>query len=116
MLYNLFGDKVLNLKFIPQEIYDMQSDFYPTVMKSYGVPLDTRGTLTKVDWEIWAAAMAKPSTRDMIISRVAKWLNYTGQGRGFPDLYDTIGGGWARGILFNCRPVVGGVFALLALK
>ncbi|TQS32185.1 hypothetical protein Golomagni_07508 [Golovinomyces magnicellulatus] len=116
LLYNLYGDKVLNLKFIPQEIYDIQSDFYPTVMKPYGVPLDTRGTLTKSDWSIWAAAMAKPETRDMIISRVAKWLNFTSQGRGLPDLYDTVSGSWGRNILFNCRPVVGGHFALLALK
>lgn len=115
ILYNIYGDKILNLKFIPQEIYDMQSDFYPTIAREYGVPLDTRGTLTKADWEIWAASMAKPDTRDMIISKIAKWLGSTKQGRPLPDLYDTIDGGWARNIFFTGRPVVGGYFALLAL-
>ena len=30
--YNLFGDILLGLDFIPQEVYQMQEDFYHTVM------------------------------------------------------------------------------------
>jgi len=47
LLYNLYGDKVLNLKLVPQAVYDMQSAFYPTVAGKYGVPLDTRHNYTK---------------------------------------------------------------------
>lgn len=47
ILYNLYGDKVLNLGLVPQSVYDMQSAFYPTVNNQYGVPLDTRHTYTK---------------------------------------------------------------------
>jgi hypothetical protein len=47
LLYNLYGDKVLNLGLVPQSVYDMQSAFYPTVNNKYGVPLDTRHTYTK---------------------------------------------------------------------
>ena len=47
LLYNLFGDKELGLDLVPQSVYDMQSNFYPTVFNEYGVPLDTRHTYTK---------------------------------------------------------------------
>ncbi|ODA80748.1 hypothetical protein RJ55_03707 [Drechmeria coniospora] len=116
LLYNIYADKVLDLGFIPQSIYDMQSDYYLTVAKEFGVILDTRGTLTKLDWEMFAAAVAKPQTRDMFISKIAKWINRTTTWRAYSDLYDTIDGGYPRGIQFTARPVVGGVFSLLALK
>ncbi|GJN78449.1 glutaminase GtaA [Purpureocillium lilacinum] len=116
LLYNVYSDKVLNLNFIPQEIYDMQSDFYPTIENEYGVILDTRGTLTKLDWEMWAAAVAKPETRYMFISKIASWINRTTTWRAYTDLYDTKDGGYPRGIEFTARPVQGGVFSILALK
>ena len=47
LLYNLYGDKELGLGLVPQSVYDMQSNFYPTVMEEYGVPLDTRHDYTK---------------------------------------------------------------------
>ncbi|KAI8932119.1 hypothetical protein NX059_011004 [Plenodomus lindquistii] len=42
LLYNLYNDRLLNLSLVSQEIYDMQDRFYPTVLETYGVPLDTR--------------------------------------------------------------------------
>ncbi|KAH6604549.1 glutaminase a [Trichoderma cornu-damae] len=103
------------LDFIPQSVYDMQSDFYQTKANKYGVVLDTRGTLTKTDWEMFAAAVAKPDTKAMFISLIAKWINETSTWRAFTDLYDTNTGGYP-GNQFTARPVVGGVFSLLALK
>ena len=50
LLYNLFGDKELGLNLVPQSVYDMQSDFYPTVINEYGVPLDTRHAYTKGEY------------------------------------------------------------------
>jgi hypothetical protein len=47
LLYNLFADAQLGLDLVPQSVYQMQSDFYPTVENKYGVPLDTRHTYTK---------------------------------------------------------------------
>jgi hypothetical protein len=47
LLYNLFADAQLGLNLVPQSVYQMQSDFYPTIANTYGVPLDTRHTLTK---------------------------------------------------------------------
>jgi hypothetical protein len=109
LLYNLYADRLLGLNFVPQSIYDMQSNFYPTVAEKYGVPLDTRNLATKctshppnlfnianaliADWEMWCAAIASPSTRSMFISKLANWINTTPTNRAFTDLYDTQTGG-----------------------
>ncbi|KAK5661687.1 hypothetical protein OQA88_9787 [Cercophora sp. LCS_1] len=116
-LYNIYADKLLNLNFIPQSIYDMQSDFYPTIATDYGIPLDTRHNWAKSDWEMFAAAVASNSTRDMIIRKLAYWVGETPSNRAMTDLYDTLTGDFPRpGPTFVARPVQGGMFALLALK
>ncbi|PHH67709.1 hypothetical protein CDD80_590 [Ophiocordyceps camponoti-rufipedis] len=117
LLYNIYSDKVLNLNFVPQSVYDMQSDFYLSVQKRFGVILDTRGTLTKLDWEMFSAAVAKEPTRNMFINKIADWINQTPTWRAFTDLYDTGSGGYpSAGLQFTARPVQGGVFSLLALR
>ena len=121
LLYNIFPDKLLDLGIVPQYIYDMQSEWYPTVSQIFGVPLDNRHSYTKSDWEMWTAATCAPSTRRLFVDAIAYWLNYTTTDRPFTDLYDTIdGGGYPNDdtgdpILFLARPVQGGQFALLAL-
>jgi hypothetical protein len=47
LLYNLWCDLELGLGLVPQEVYDMQSEFYLTQEMQYGVPLDTRHSYTK---------------------------------------------------------------------
>lgn len=47
LLYNLYADRELGLGLVPQSVYDMQSNFYPTQFGKYGVPLDTRHSYTK---------------------------------------------------------------------
>lgn len=115
LLYNIYPDKLLNLDLLPQSLYDMQSDYYMAIQKQYGVILDTRNVWTKVDWEMFAAAVAKPDTQQMFISKIANWINTTPSWRAFTDLYDVNSGGYPGGIQFTARPVVGGVFSLLAL-
>ncbi|KAG6035475.1 hypothetical protein E4U41_006078 [Claviceps citrina] len=115
LLYNIYPDRVLGLDFIPQDVYDMQSDFYLASQKRYGVILDTRNVWTKVDWELFAAAVAKPETRRMFIAKVARWINETPTWRALTDLYDVNTGGYPGGLQFTARPVMGGLFSLLAL-
>lgn len=116
LLYNLYNDRLLDLKLVPQEVYDIQSNFYPTIKEKYGVPLDTRNRYyTKADWEVFCAAVASEETRDIFISDIAKWVNETPTSKPFTDLYETDDGTHAEGIEFKARPVVGGVFALLLL-
>ena len=93
----------------------MQSAFYPTIERKYGVVLDTRASWTKLDWELFSAAVASRSTRDMFVRVVARWIGETKSHRPLTDLYDVDDGGFAHGITFTARPVVGGVFSILAL-
>ncbi|KAJ4311479.1 hypothetical protein N0V94_007920 [Neodidymelliopsis sp. IMI 364377] len=117
LLYNLYNDKPFNTNLVPQEVYDIQSSFYPTVKKRYGVPLDTRNRYyTKSDWELFCAAIASEETRDMFISDLVKWVNETPTSRLLIDLYQTSDGGHPTGLEFKARPVVGGLFALLLLE
>ncbi|RMJ27040.1 Glutaminase [Aspergillus sp. HF37] len=114
LLYNLYADRELGLNLVPQWVYDMQSSFYPTVEKNYGVPLDTRHGYTKGDWECFVAAIASTETRDMFFRDLAVWINETPTNRALTDLYDTMTGDYP-GITFAARPVMGGAFALLLL-
>ncbi|KAL3471278.1 hypothetical protein BJX99DRAFT_29762 [Aspergillus californicus] len=114
LLYNLYADRELGLNLVPQSVYDMQSAFYPTIQQRYGLPLDTRHQYTKGDWEIFTAAVASASTRDLFIRLLAEWINETPTNHALTDLYDTASGGYPQ-ITFIARPVMGGAFALLLL-
>ncbi|CAK7563724.1 MAG: hypothetical protein SEPTF4163_001600 [Sporothrix epigloea] len=103
--------------FIPDKVYQMQSDWYHNVLQRYGLPLDNRHLYTKSDWEFFAAAITGRSTRAEILTSVARWLNETDTTEPFTDLYETEGnGGYPGGLKFRARPVVGGHFAFLALE
>ena len=115
LLYNLYSDRELALNLVPQSIYDMQSAFYPTISNKYGVPLDTRHTYTKDDWQMFAAAVAGKTTQTMMINSLATWINQTPLNRPFPDLFDTITGDNNGIPQFVARPAQGGTYALLAL-
>ncbi|AEO63438.1 uncharacterized protein THITE_2108701 [Thermothielavioides terrestris NRRL 8126] len=102
--------------FVPDRVYQMQSDWYHAVMQKYGLPLDSRHLYTKSDWEFFAAAVTGQETRTEILTAVARWVNETVVDRPFTDLYETEGDGGFPGIYFMARPVVGGHFAFLALE
>lgn len=118
-MYNTYPAKLLNLSIIPQELFDMQSRYYPSVSQIWGVPLDNRHYWTKSDWELWTAATCEPSTRRLFVDAIAYWLNTTTSDRPFTDLYQTVGGGASPEspdqIEFFARPVQGGLYSLLAL-
>ncbi|KAK0727236.1 hypothetical protein B0T26DRAFT_671930 [Lasiosphaeria miniovina] len=115
-----FGQKpiaeVASGTFIPDKVYQMQSDWYHAVLQNYGLPLDSRHLYTKSDWEFFAAAVTSKKTRTEILGTIAKWVNETATDRPLSDLYETEGDGGFPGIYFMARPVVGGHFAFLALE
>ncbi|KAI1391298.1 DUF1793-domain-containing protein [Hypoxylon trugodes] len=102
--------------FIPDSIYQMQSDWYHAVLQRYGLPLDSRHLYTKSDWEFFAAAVTSKKVRTEILQHVATWVNETVTDRPLTDLYETEGRGGFPGPNFMARPVVGGHFAFLALE
>lgn len=82
-------------------------------VNTYGVPLDTRHTYTKSDWESWTAAiMTNTTTRDMFIDCVYKYAADGESNQPLGDWYETLDGAVYG---FRARPVVGGHLALLAL-
>jgi hypothetical protein len=96
--------------------YDMESNFYPTVARRYGVPLDSRHSWAKSDWQMWTAAFCSQSTRDMFIQKLAEWIGNTTTTRPMTDLFDAQTGQYpSNGAQFTARPVVGGLFSILAL-
>ncbi|KAF2971261.1 hypothetical protein GQX73_g2329 [Xylaria multiplex] len=103
-------------KFVPDRIYQMQSDWYHNVLQRYGLPLDSRHLYTKSDWQFFAAAVASKKVRTEILQHVATWVNETATDRPLTDLYETEGDGGFPNIYFMARPVVGGHFAFLALE
>lgn len=102
--------------FIPDRIYQIQSDWYHAVLQRYGLPLDSRHLYTKSDWEFFAAAVTSKKVRTEILQHVATWVNETVTDRPLTDLYETEGKGGFPGPNFMARPVVGGHFAFLALE
>ncbi|KAJ7743879.1 hypothetical protein B0H16DRAFT_1422818 [Mycena metata] len=111
LAYNLFADVHLKLNLFPKSVYDEQTAWYKTVANQYGVPLDTRHTLTKSDWEIWTSAIVTDtSVRDLFITALKNTLSNGLNNVPFSDLYDTISG---ENLGFKARPVVGGHLALL---
>ncbi|KAJ5930458.1 hypothetical protein N7466_005951 [Penicillium verhagenii] len=112
LLYNLYADAQLGLGLVPESVYQMQSNFYPTVANTYGVPLDTRHTYTKLDWQLFAAAISAVDTRSMFFTDLVNWLNKTPTNKALTDLYDTITGDYPSTTFF-ARPVVGGAYAPL---
>ncbi|KAK0206362.1 DUF1793-domain-containing protein, partial [Desarmillaria ectypa] len=104
--YNLYADKLLGLNLFPTSIYETQTAWYKTVTEPFGVPLDTRHTYTKSDWEIWTSAfMTDNETRDIFISAVKSWASDGRSSQPLGDWYETVNGN-PEG--FRARPVVGG--------
>jgi len=67
--------------FIPDKVYQMQSDWYSAVLQRYGLPLDSRHLYTKSDWEFFAAAVTSKKTRTEILGTIARWVNETATGK-----------------------------------
>ncbi|GAA5819993.1 hypothetical protein JCM3770_006817 [Rhodotorula araucariae] len=122
-LYNLYGDRALNLRLFDRHLYKDQSAWYSQKYKEYGLPLDSRHLWAKTDWHMFAAASATDAEgRDRFIDNLVKYLTAGKVDAAFPDLYETPTasfpgrGGLDWPIYFIARPVVGGHFALLALE
>jgi hypothetical protein len=107
--YNLVWDKILNLRLFPQKVRQREVAWYKTAaMNPYGVPLDSRAALTKLDWSFWSASLADHK-RDFttLIEPSYRLLGESPQRVPMGDLLETKMAKW-RG--FKARPVVGGVF------
>lgn len=127
--FNLYLDNLLELNTFPTEAYQMQTNFYPSVRREAGVPLDSRDVWSKTDWMVFAAATAmapgvgNEQVRDMFINDVHAYMTNGKNDVPFSDRFYTATnadrdghmhevGTWD---IYKARPVAGGHFALLAL-
>ncbi|PWN22859.1 DUF1793-domain-containing protein [Microstroma glucosiphilum] len=121
-LYNLFADKLLDLRLVPKKVYDVQDKWYPTVEQEWGIPLDSRHNWTKSDWQMFSSATsASNSTRDLFISGLYSFYANGLTDGPMTDLYETTTGDFPKQpfdplIYFEARPVVGGHFMHLAMQ
>lgn len=114
LLYNLFGDRVLNLRLFDRKLYKAQTKWYNQKAQKYGVPLDSRHLWTKVstmcafssracqghadrsdrqnqtDWKMFAAASTTDAkSRDGFVNLLYDYLEAGQVDAAFPDLYET---------------------------
>lgn len=112
LLYNLFADRLLGFNMFPQSVYDTQTKWYAKKLADFGIPLDSRSTDAKTDWQLWTAATVTDQTiRTTMIDLVNKFASSRINNRPFPDRYNSTSGQTGTG--FYDRSVVGGHFALL---
>ena len=110
--YNAFPDKLLGLNLVPTSVSQEEAAWYSQFENAFGVPLDTRHTYTKADWELWTAASTDvTSLRQYFINALYNFANTSASRVPFTDWYDTISD---QQVGFQARPVMGGLFSILA--
>ena len=112
--YNLFWSFVIGLDdvlFGELRVRDIELAYYETKLNAFGLPLDSRGALAKLDSSMWIAAMTGGPTeqRQQIVDSLYTFANATPTRSPLPDVYDTTNN---KAVLFTARPVLGGLSAL----
>jgi hypothetical protein len=112
--YNLFWSFVVGLDdilFGELKIRDIELAYYQTRMNPFGLPLDNRGVLAKLDSSMWIAAMAKNNTeqRQQIIDSLYTFAHSTPSRIPLSDVYDTTTN---KALLFTARSVLGGLYGI----
>jgi len=106
--YNAVWDRLLGLDLFPEEFYKREIALYTEKCETYGVPLDCRMFMTKLDWLSWTTVLTDlREYRDLIHSKIAKMISETVQRVPMTDMYETK---TAKQCSFQHRPVVGGFF------
>jgi hypothetical protein len=106
--YNLVWDQLLGLSIFPAKIRETEIAFYKTHLNDFGLPLDSRKSYTKLDWQIWTATLAdKAEDFQILFAPIPKWVNEGPTRVPLTDWYDTISGKMES---FQARSVVGGVY------
>jgi glutaminase A-like protein/uncharacterized protein DUF5127/uncharacterized protein DUF4964 len=106
--YNLVWDRILDLHLFPRSVVQTEWSFYPKQMKPYGLPLDNRKTITKLDWEVWTASLAVDDRQfSSLMHELVRWTDESNSRVPLTDYYDTVDG---KQIHFQARSVVGGIF------
>ena len=106
--YNLVWDALLGLNIFPESVRKTEIAYYMTKFEDFGLPLDSRKTYTKLDWELWTATMAdKRVDFDAIVEHAYRFATESPTRVPLCDWYETTD---AKQVGFQARSVVGGLF------
>ncbi len=118
--YNIIWDKIWNFGLFSDEVFEKECKYYSTKMKKYGLPLDYRSDIGKLDWLMWSAAMTDDKQyRNQVIESICNMINETRQRVPLTDYYNVatgeqeVYGYYKAPIGFNNRTVVGGLAILM---
>ncbi|KAG0649827.1 Glutaminase A [Hyphodiscus hymeniophilus] len=129
VVFNIYPDILFTLQTFPESAHDMLASFYPTIHGPAGIALDSRVDWSSTFWTSWAGAASpgkNDTTRNLFVDDVwgymtngintppfsDRWFAIPGSGGLVGGSGDPVGGFDA----WRNRPVVGGHFAVLALK
>lgn len=105
--YNMVWDKAWGTSLFTDAVKNQEYTFYMNNLNTYGLPLDSRSSWTKSDWEMWTAALARNNTNFFKISNLVwNYVNKTPSRVPLSDWYFSDGQGAMTG--FRARSVVGG--------
>ena len=105
--YNMVWDKAWKTELFSDQVKNLEYNFYLSKLNTYGLPLDSRSSYTKSDWEMWTAAFARTDNYFLRISNLVwKYVNETPSRVPLSDWYYTDGNGSM--CAFRARSVVGG--------
>jgi hypothetical protein len=106
--YNLVWDQLLGLEIFPAKVRETEIAYYEKHLNEFGLPLDSRESYTKLDWQIWTATLAdKAEDFQILFAPIPKWVNEGPSRVPLTDFYDTKSG---KMVAFQARSVVGGVY------
>jgi hypothetical protein len=106
--YNLVWDQLLGLAIFPTKVRETEVAFYEKHLNEFGLPLDSRESYTKLDWQLWTATLAdKAEDFQILFAPIPKWVNEGPSRVPLTDFYDTKSG---KMVAFQARSVVGGVY------
>jgi hypothetical protein len=106
--YNLVWDRILDLNIFPPSVARTEVQFYLAHLNQFGLPLDSRKSYTKLDWEVWTAMLAENRKDfDKLIAPLHRFINESPSRVPLTDFYWTTDG---KQEAFQARSVVGGVY------
>eukprot|EP01061_Rhynchopus_euleeides_P014586 TRINITY_DN25229_c0_g1_i2.p1 TRINITY_DN25229_c0_g1~~TRINITY_DN25229_c0_g1_i2.p1 ORF type:complete len:682 (+),score=226.46 TRINITY_DN25229_c0_g1_i2:39-2084(+) len=111
--YNLFFQYVMGITTIPEDVLTQELAYYDDMMNAYGIPLDVRSSITKVDWSFWCASMGSQTQFLNTVEANYKWLQDTPQRVPWSDYIQTNS---ANRQGFQARPVIGGIWSKVLLN
>ncbi|PLB41571.1 DUF1793-domain-containing protein [Aspergillus candidus] len=118
LVYNHYPDRLFRLNVFPEEVYNITTDFYPTVRKEAGLALNGDLNWGQTNWQGYGAALVDGATREMFISDMHAYISNGRNRAPFSDRYwvaDNDEGEAGDYYAFRARPALGSHFALLAL-